>query len=333
MKTIGKVILYALAAAVLGACVISLSAQAQSYTVLVCGGTNTCTFLPLGPGLQVSCTGAPPSGPTCAITATPGPVGPVGPPGTPGGAGQTGATGLPGAAGPQGPPGADGAQGPQGVAGIQGFIGLPGPQGPAGGAGPPGASGPIGPQGLAGVAGPAGTPGPPGLTGAPGPAGPQGPQGPAGAIGPAGPPGPQGPPGSGGGAASSVVASITSTSNPNDTLSFTCAALPPAIPACPVPVLVSSIPRGQLQAYVRLNSTGQEILTVNGNPMPGDYFVALAQVAAAGVGGGKPYAQWAAVQNQWSGYPALPQISIACQTSCASVTVANAPGQVTVTAP
>lgn len=145
---------------------------------------------------------------------------------------------------------------------------------------------------------------------------------------------------------SSITTYITGQASPSDTLTFVCASLPPSL-QCPSSV---TIPRGYSVygagvVQVRLSWTGVPILAMPGltsitgplscptcawsnnlNPAPGDWFVAQAQIDTA-------TGTFAAVQQLWSGWPALPQVSVVCQTSCSQITVSNTPGQVTVNAP
>jgi hypothetical protein len=153
---------------------------------------------------------------------------------------------------------------------------------------------------------------------------------------------------------STIVASITSTTRLNDTLSFACNALPPAIPSCPPPI---SIPAGYSYygagvVGVRLSYLGVPIVAMPGltggaptiicptcswsnnlNSMPGDYMVAVAQLQP----GNTP--TFAQVTQEWSGYPASPQVSLQCAgniiplAQCQQIVTANAYGAVTVSVP
>lgn len=60
--------------------------------------------------------------------------------------------------------------------------------------------------------------------------------------------------------ASSILASIGTTNLPGDTLSFVCASLPPAIPACPPSVQIPGAYSGVTVLSVRLSYAGIPIL-------------------------------------------------------------------------
>ena len=213
-----------------------------------------------------------------------------------------------------------------------------GPQGPSGSAGAQG------PAGAPGAMGPQGPQGSPGATGATGATGSQGAQGPAG---PAGPPGPQGPAGTG---QSSVTATITTTVATNDTITFTCANLPPTLPGCPGPVTIPSgtVLQDAAPVFFQLSANGGALnivvpytgtaegplsvlacatmcTTTNSPNVPiGGYLVADAAPGPSGT-------EWATVTQEWTGYPALPVINVIC-TVCGG-TVSNGPGVVTVRYP
>ena len=155
--------------------------------------------------------------------------------------------------------------------------------------------------------------------------------------------------------ASSIVVSITSTTRLNDTLSFACNALPPAIPHCPPPIVIPAgySYYGSGVVGVRLSYLGVPIVALpsymgssstpllcpacswsnNLNSMPGDYVVALAEIQP----GSSP--SFAAVTQEWSGYPSNPQVSVQCAgviiptVQCQQIVTANGPGQVTVNVP
>lgn len=215
-----------------------------------------------------------------------------------------------------------------------------------------GATGPQGPSGSAGPQGPPGAPGamgPQGPQGSPGATGPTGATGPQGAQGPAGPAGPQGPAGTGS-AQSSITAAVTTVVATNDTIAFTCANLPPTLPACPGPVTIPSgtVLQDATPVLFQLSANGGALnivvpytgttigplpllncgtCTITNDPavLPiGAYLVASAETGPSGT-------EWVTVTQEWTGYPALPVINVIC-TVCGG-TVSNGPGVVTVRYP
>jgi len=143
-----------------------------------------------------------------------------------------------------------------------------------------------------------------------------------------------------------VTVGLATTTAPNDTLVFTCSSLWPQLSCPPQIVIPRSYPVNAPSVLgVRMSYLGVPILAMPGlvanagplacsscswsnnlNPNPGDWMVAQVSIDAV-------HGQFVDLQPLWTGYPALPVVSLVCSTSCGSIVISQSPFQITIQAP